>query len=196
MARVGGGGYAENRGGLGDRTGGGASRNARDGLGGSGKGGDHNFAADRARMRAAGATTITPKYGWDQAQISDFGITGGLLNMGRGILAGNTYDGRTPQGLVGGYANDPAQRAMQAMFMGQQPGQSPTARSGLYGGAGGVNSPYGQQMFMPRSKPAAPPVAQPKTPQMGYAPGSSIGTGGKYGISQFRPGYDFMKGGL
>lgn len=165
MSRVGGGGYAENRGGFGDRTGGGMSGNARDGLGGSGRGGDHNFAAERARLRAAGADTITPKYSWDQARISDFGITGGLMNGLRGILNSNTYAGRMPQGLQAGYSAD-----------GNRVGRPARPLSA-------------QQMFMPQQAAAPPPVVlRPPT----SVSGMFMNTGGEYGAGAYRPGYSFF----
>lgn len=167
-SRVGGGGYAESRGGgVGDGTGGGMSANGRDGLGGSGKGGDSNLAAERQRLRAMGATTITPKYGWDQARLSDFGITGGLMNAFNGLYAGNTYEGRTPQGLRGGYARDG--------------GPKWTQMGGLYGGGAAA----GGLLPMPTPQPA-PAMGLQFKPQM-FQPGPVTIPGGMDYAMQFDP---------
>lgn len=77
--------------------------------------GTTDLAGERQRMRAMGADTITPKYGWDQARMSDFGITGGVMNALKGIYDGNTYSGRMPQGLRAGFSGDPTNRAAQMM---------------------------------------------------------------------------------
>lgn len=77
----------------------------RGGMGGqSGNRGSDKAGRDVAAKRPVRADQnfITPNYSWDQAQISDFGITGGLMNLGRGILAGNTYAGRQPLGFGSG----------------------------------------------------------------------------------------------
>ena len=55
--------------------------------------------AEGRPTRTAHTNTITPKYGWGDARLNpfggfDFGITGGLMNMAGGIMAGNTYAGR------------------------------------------------------------------------------------------------------
>lgn len=48
----------------------------------------------------------TPNYSWDQAKLSDFGILGAASNMLGGILAGNTYAGRSPSGFTTGQSRD------------------------------------------------------------------------------------------
>lgn len=72
----------------------------------------------------------------------------------------------------------------------------------LTAGAGGQNRALytpgmggGPQMFMPQQQaaPAAAPQAALK-PQ-GFAPGMFMNTGGKYGGSAFRPGYNFLQPG-
>lgn len=165
--------------------------------------GTTDLAGERQRLRALGATTITPKYGWDQAQISDFGITGGLMNAFKGVMAGNTYDGRMPQGLQGGYAADPAQRALQAPGLLGQPGQNPfnpiqynaVVRGGLYGG--GTNTAKLQQLAQggpvaPQPMPQQPqaPAPTPLTPQT-YGP-KSLSTPGllPYGVNT--PAYRYF----
>lgn len=123
-------------------------------------------------QRTAHTDFITPKYNWDQAQISDFGITGGLMNAIGGVMAGNTYAGRTPIGFGnhnirgGGGAGNAMTRPPQ------------------------VNAP---QMFMPQAQPARPSLP---TPRFASAPGMFMNTGGKYGAGVFRPGYNFIQGGF
>lgn len=70
-------------------------------MGGSKSGG----LADRPD-RGPHTGTVTPKYGWGDASMSDFGIVGGLSNMVGGILNGNTYSGRTPQGFASSQQRD------------------------------------------------------------------------------------------
>lgn len=148
--------------------------------------------AEGRPSRSSTTGTITPKYGWDQARMSDFGILGGVGNMFSGIMAGNTYAGRTPQGFVGS-----RQRDLGAM------------------GPGAVGNTGGKSMFMPggmdrmemmqqmaaqrsRQQHAAkknamtavtPALAQPKP--MSSAPSMFMGTGGKFGYGLQRPGYQF-----
>lgn len=148
----------------------------RGGMGGmSGNRGSDKAGRDVAAKRPVRTDQnfITPNYSWDQAQISDFGITGGLMNLGRGILAGNTYAGRQPLGFGSG--------------------GNVGARSG---GGGEKMNPMllarqqaAPQMFMPQQQ--APAATRPLMP-MGYQSGQMFGTGGKYGGSSFRPGYSFL----
>jgi hypothetical protein len=58
-------------------------------------------------QRTANTDFITPKYSWDQAQLSDFGITGALMNAFNGLYKGNTYAGRTPLGFTSGQLGGP-----------------------------------------------------------------------------------------
>lgn len=48
----------------------------------------------------------TPNYGWQDAQLSDFGIMGALGNMIGGVYSGNVYAGRTPTGFTTGQSRD------------------------------------------------------------------------------------------
>jgi len=72
----------------------------------------------------------------------------------------------------------------------------------LTGGYGGGNRAFytpgmgAPRMFMPQPKPAQPQALAAPQFQQSFAPGMFMGTGGKYGASTFRPGYNFMKGGL
>ena len=157
---------------------------------------------DRNRMNL---NTVTPRYGWGDAQFSDFGIMGGLSNMMGGILAGNTYAGRTPTGWASSGTRDNQNRAGSYAQMAQQMGGSPTWRSGLYGGAGGVNAPRPAMTQQPR--PAAPAQAQaaPQAPfstipaAMLNIPGPSnyrikLPSYGYFGTGQSRPMSSIMNG--
>lgn len=79
-----------------------ASSGARGALSaGPGRGNASGRDVARSRpQRTAHTDFITPKYGFDQAGLRDFSIMGGLSNMLGGILAGNTYAGRMPQGFT------------------------------------------------------------------------------------------------
>lgn len=127
--------------------------------------GTSDLAAERSRLRGLGADFITPKYSWDQARISDFGITGGLMNGLRGILNSNTYAGRMPQGLRAAFSSDGNRggRPMRSVL--------PPAPMALPPG------------------PQAPPVL-PKPIQMGPS-NLNVPGGFAYGVNI--PGYSYFK---
>lgn len=128
--------------------------------------GTSDLAAERSRLRGLGADFITPKYSWDQAQLSDFGIGGGLRNALRGLIADNTYTGRMPQGLRARYSVDGNRRGRPIQSL--QPPQQPIAL------------PPG---------PQAPPVL-PRPIQMGPS-NLSVPGGFSYGVNI--PGYSYFK---
>lgn len=84
----------------------------------------------------------TPNYSWDQAKLSDFGIMGGLSNMIGGVMAGNTYAGRTPSGFSTGQSRDLGALGPKAQGNtgGKSWGAGMMAPSGITGlGAGAQN---------------------------------------------------------
>ena len=98
----------------------------------------------------------TPNYSWDQAKLSDFGIMGGLSNMIGGVMAGNTYAGRTPSGFSTGQSRDLG--ALGPKAQGNTGGKSwgagmpPSGVAGL--GAGAQN--WFRALMAQQAKPATP----------------------------------------
>lgn len=124
------------------------------GLGNSGK----SIGAGRPDRNAMNLDFITPKYSWDQANIGNFGITGAVANMLKGIWGGNTYNQGTPQGFSAGGSRPglggAGEKSNSAMLLARQ---------------------LAQRSLMP-AKPAAPavpwvnPFAQTLIPR--YKPGA------------------------
>lgn len=146
------------------------------GRGSSGVQGGRNdaLASERSRLRAMGVDTITPKYSWDDASMSDFSIVGGgLRGLFDTIQSGNTYAGRTPQGLQGGYSSDGGAKGLQYrpgvepgsaqywMSLGVDPYMAQQWASGrMMGGTTPVRMQELEAKARQQSRPAAPQQPQ------------------------------------
>lgn len=160
---------------------------SRGGYGARGGGFGGNSGAQGRPERTMHTNTITPKYGWDQAQLSDFGISGGLMNAVRGIVAGNTYAGRTPQGFsnhnvrAGGSGPMSYGGGNQGLPSTINPLMQKLMGAGLY--RGGTNQ---NKIAQAQSNPVPLPTQAPKPVQQGpsYTP---FTMGSKY-LSANAPG--------
>lgn len=140
---------------------------------GTGGFGGANAAKDRAALnsmnaalagrgrptRTAHTDFITPNYNWDQANIGNFGITGAVGNMFRGIISGNTYNQGMPKGFSTGGLKGTG-------------GQGETVNPQRL-----LAMQLAQKALMPTAAPAAPwvnPFAQSLVPR--YAPGTKVST--------------------
>lgn len=139
MSRVGGGGYAESRGGFGDRTGGGMSGNARDGRDGMGnRGGSDRFSGaqfSQPRRTAVQSPAYDATLG-NLAKLASRSIPGAGMVLGAGLDIAGLRPGFTGyQGQVstpGSY--DPTNRAFQSPDQSmQQPGYAQLQAPGLLG---------------------------------------------------------------
>ncbi len=161
-----------------------------------------SIGSDRPDRNRLNLDTITPKYGWDDARLSDFSILGGgIKSIFDTIASGDTYAGRTPAGFVGKATRDNGGKD-QDPYMGQVPGIDPMMlrmiQNGLYGG--GSNQLKIQQAQRNPGAPIAPisqgPMAPPPpiAPPMMFAPKQlSVPGGAAYGV--MTPGYTYRKGG-
>ncbi len=138
---------------------------------------------------------------------------GGVISGINGMLGGNFgpgaggYTGYGGQVSTPGFNDGPNRALGQNGPMGY--GGNPAAqmfnplqqklvgRAGMYqGGTNAIKLAQmngqisGGQMFMPPKQAPQAPYQAP-TPQ-GFQPGQTLSTGGQYGISQFRPGYNFF----
>lgn len=157
MSRVGGGGYAENRGGFGDRTGGGMSGNARDGRDGMGnRAGRDGFSTGMYGATARRAPTQSPSY---EASFGNLSKLATRAIPGAGMIPGAVMDiaGWRPgftgfQGMTatpGSY--DPTNRALSGAASYMQGLQAP----GVLGAAQArqpAPSPAPAQHIQPQSQ--------------------------------------------
>ncbi len=196
----------------------GAARgNAGYGGGGHPSGGG-GFSKGMGGALARRSAVSSPSYEASLGNIARMGMSlapgGGLISGVGAALSGNFGPGSGGYTGYGGMVGTPGSydstnRALQGQGMqgGGGYGQNlfnpiqynAVVRGGMYQGGGNQQklAQLGQgQMFMPQPQqaPQAPqmPVQQPMASQ----PGKMLSTGGQYGISQFRPGYDFLRGGI
>lgn len=154
-------------------------------------GGGYNSAgrsigSDRPDRNALNLDFVTPKYGWGDANLSDFSIIGGgLRGLFDTIASGNTYAGRTPTGFVGGKASDGGPKAM--------------SQQGIDPGVPGMYQNLARRMLkldqpMTSQAPSAPMAPAPTLPgpmQMG-AQWLGVPGGSGYGVQI--PSYSFFPG--
>jgi hypothetical protein len=140
--------------------------------------------AGRPDRNALNLDTITPNYSWDDAQISDFGISGGIMNALKGIAAGNTYAGRTPLGFTGGKAmgNGGLGEKYNPLRQGQFPAGWPIDR---------IQKALGTTPPAPMQLPPGP-MAPPKLNPFQMGPQNlSVPGGSSYGVNI--PGFSYFK---
>jgi hypothetical protein len=179
MSRVGGGGYAEKRGGgVGDGTGGGMSGNGRDGRDGMGNR-NGGFGGGMGGLNARRSVNPTPSY--DMSLHNMRALSGMLPGPGMAINAAKMAMGLGPQfegprGTINGPGDYDGPNRFATLGSNINPGQ----RQGL----------NLAQTFRPKPTGA---VKMPQQNPMMRRPGLQMNSG-LQGYGTFRPGYSFIGG--